>query len=74
MSANMLRIDMRLMLRMLPERHSRKLGDWSHTYGAVGISFDARSKVVTSRWSGPATSPIQPGFTRTRWARRYSPT
>lgn len=66
MSANMLGIDMRLMLRRLPERHGRKLGDWNHMCGPVGIGFYALGKVVTSRWSGPATSPIELGFTRTR--------
>jgi len=59
-----LRIDMRLGPRKLPERHSRKLGNWSHMYGREGISFCTWSKVVTSRWPGPAMSAIEFGFPR----------
>ena len=38
----------------------------SHMYGAEGMSFYTRGKVVTSRWPDPATSAIDLGFPRTR--------
>src|SRR5215510_10675606 len=63
---DMLRIDMRLVPRRLPERHSRKLGDWSHMYGPEGISFYTRGEGVMPRWPGPATAAIELGSRRTR--------
>jgi malonate-semialdehyde dehydrogenase (acetylating)/methylmalonate-semialdehyde dehydrogenase len=38
----------------------------SHMYGAEGMSFYTRGKVVTSRWPDPATSVVDLGFPRTR--------
>jgi malonate-semialdehyde dehydrogenase (acetylating)/methylmalonate-semialdehyde dehydrogenase len=38
----------------------------SHMYGAEGMSFYTRGKVVTSRWPDPATSAVDLGFPRTR--------
>ena len=38
----------------------------SHMYGAEGVSFYTRGKVVTSRWPDPATSAIDLGFPRMR--------
>jgi malonate-semialdehyde dehydrogenase (acetylating)/methylmalonate-semialdehyde dehydrogenase len=38
----------------------------SHMYGAEGMSFYTRGKVVTSRWPDPATSSVDLGFPRTR--------
>ena len=38
----------------------------SHMYGAEGMSFYTRGKVVTSRWPDPATSTVDLGFPRTR--------
>jgi len=38
----------------------------SHMYGAEGMSFYTRGKVVTSRWPDPATSAVELGFPRTR--------
>lgn len=38
----------------------------THVYGAEGMSFYTRGKVVTSRWPDPATSAVDLGFPRTR--------
>lgn len=38
----------------------------SHMYGAEGMSFYTRGKVVTSRWPDPAASTVDLGFPRTR--------
>jgi len=38
----------------------------THMYGAEGMSFYTRGKVVTSRWPDPATSAVDLGFPRTR--------
>ena len=38
----------------------------THMYGPEGINFYTRGKVVTSRWSDPATSTVDLGFPRTR--------
>ena len=38
----------------------------SHMYGAEGMNFYTRGKVVTSRWPDPATSTVDLGFPRTR--------
>jgi malonate-semialdehyde dehydrogenase (acetylating) / methylmalonate-semialdehyde dehydrogenase len=38
----------------------------SHVYGAEGINFYTRGKVVTSRWPDPATSKVDLGFPQTR--------
>ena len=38
----------------------------SHMYGAEGMTFYTRGKVVTSRWPDPATSAVDLGFPRTR--------
>jgi malonate-semialdehyde dehydrogenase (acetylating)/methylmalonate-semialdehyde dehydrogenase len=38
----------------------------SHMYGAEGMNFYTRGKVVTSRWPDPATSAVDLGFPRTR--------
>ena len=38
----------------------------SHMYGAEGMNFYTRGKVVTSRWPDPATSAVELGFPRTR--------
>ena len=38
----------------------------THMYGAEGMSFYTRGKVVTSRWPDPATSSVDLGFPRTR--------
>jgi len=38
----------------------------SHMYGAEGMHFYTRGKVVTSRWPDPATSAVDLGFPRTR--------
>jgi malonate-semialdehyde dehydrogenase (acetylating)/methylmalonate-semialdehyde dehydrogenase len=38
----------------------------THMYGADGIHFYTRGKVVTSRWPDPATSTIDLGFPQTR--------
>jgi malonate-semialdehyde dehydrogenase (acetylating)/methylmalonate-semialdehyde dehydrogenase len=38
----------------------------SHMYGAEGMNFYTRGKVVTSRWPDPATSSVDLGFPRTR--------
>ena len=38
----------------------------THMYGAEGMSFYTRGKVVTSRWPDPATSQVDLGFPRTR--------
>jgi malonate-semialdehyde dehydrogenase (acetylating)/methylmalonate-semialdehyde dehydrogenase len=38
----------------------------AHMYGAEGMSFYTRGKVVTSRWPDPATSTVDLGFPRTR--------
>jgi malonate-semialdehyde dehydrogenase (acetylating) / methylmalonate-semialdehyde dehydrogenase len=38
----------------------------SHMYGAEGMSFYTRGKVVTARWPDPATSAVDLGFPRTR--------
>ena len=38
----------------------------SHMYGAEGMSFYTRGKVVTSRWPDPATSTVDLGFPQTR--------
>jgi malonate-semialdehyde dehydrogenase (acetylating)/methylmalonate-semialdehyde dehydrogenase len=38
----------------------------SHMYGAEGMSFYTRGKVVTSRWPDAATSAVELGFPRTR--------
>ncbi|MDQ1538448.1 MAG: malonate-semialdehyde dehydrogenase (acetylating) / methylmalonate-semialdehyde dehydrogenase [Actinomycetota bacterium] len=38
----------------------------THIYGAEGMSFYTRGKVVTSRWPDPATSAVDLGFPRTR--------
>ncbi len=38
----------------------------THMYGAEGMSFYTRGKVVTSRWPDPATSTVDLGFPRTR--------
>jgi malonate-semialdehyde dehydrogenase (acetylating)/methylmalonate-semialdehyde dehydrogenase len=38
----------------------------THMYGAEGMSFYTRGKVVTSRWPDPATSKVDLGFPRTR--------
>lgn len=37
-----------------------------HLYGAEGIDFYTRSKVVTARWPDPATSVVDLGFPQTR--------
>src|SRR5437764_119225 len=37
-----------------------------HIYGPEGFDFYTRSKVVTSRWSDPATSKVDLGFPQTR--------
>ncbi|GAA4084821.1 CoA-acylating methylmalonate-semialdehyde dehydrogenase [Nocardioides kongjuensis] len=37
-----------------------------HMYGAEGIEFFTRAKVITSRWPDPATSTIDLGFPRNR--------
>jgi malonate-semialdehyde dehydrogenase (acetylating)/methylmalonate-semialdehyde dehydrogenase len=37
-----------------------------HLYGAEGIDFYTRNKVVTSRWPDPATSNVDLGFPQTR--------
>jgi len=37
----------------------------SHMYGAEGMNFYTRGKVVTSRWPDPATSAVDLGFPRT---------
>jgi malonate-semialdehyde dehydrogenase (acetylating)/methylmalonate-semialdehyde dehydrogenase len=37
-----------------------------HLYGADGIEFYTRNKVVTARWPDPATSKVDLGFPRTR--------
>jgi malonate-semialdehyde dehydrogenase (acetylating) / methylmalonate-semialdehyde dehydrogenase len=38
----------------------------AHMYGAEGMSFYTRGKVVTARWPDPATSAVDLGFPRTR--------
>jgi malonate-semialdehyde dehydrogenase (acetylating)/methylmalonate-semialdehyde dehydrogenase len=38
----------------------------THMYGADGIHFYTRGKVVTSRWPDPATSAVDLGFPQTR--------
>ncbi len=38
----------------------------THMYGAEGISFYTRGKVVTSRWPDPGTSSVDLGFPQTR--------
>jgi malonate-semialdehyde dehydrogenase (acetylating)/methylmalonate-semialdehyde dehydrogenase len=38
----------------------------THMYGAEGMNFYTRGKVVTSRWPDPATSAVDLGFPRTR--------
>jgi malonate-semialdehyde dehydrogenase (acetylating) / methylmalonate-semialdehyde dehydrogenase len=38
----------------------------THMYGAEGIHFYTRGKVVTTRWPDPATSQVDLGFPRTR--------
>jgi malonate-semialdehyde dehydrogenase (acetylating) / methylmalonate-semialdehyde dehydrogenase len=38
----------------------------THMYGAEGMSFYTRGKVITSRWPDPATSAVDLGFPRTR--------
>jgi malonate-semialdehyde dehydrogenase (acetylating)/methylmalonate-semialdehyde dehydrogenase len=38
----------------------------THMYGAEGIQFYTRGKVITSRWPDPATSAVDLGFPRTR--------
>jgi len=38
----------------------------THMYGAEGMSFYTRGKVVTARWPDPATSAVDLGFPRTR--------
>jgi malonate-semialdehyde dehydrogenase (acetylating)/methylmalonate-semialdehyde dehydrogenase len=38
----------------------------THIYGAEGINYYTRGKVVTSRWPDPATSKVDLGFPRTR--------
>jgi malonate-semialdehyde dehydrogenase (acetylating)/methylmalonate-semialdehyde dehydrogenase len=38
----------------------------AHMYGAEGMNFYTRGKVVTSRWPDPATSAVDLGFPRTR--------
>jgi NAD-dependent aldehyde dehydrogenases len=38
----------------------------AHMYGAEGMSFYTRGKVVTARWPDPATSTVDLGFPRTR--------
>jgi len=38
----------------------------SHMYGAEGMHFYTRGKVVTSRWPDPSTSAVDLGFPRTR--------
>ena len=38
----------------------------THMYGAEGMSFYTRGKVVTSRWPDPATSSVDLGFPLTR--------
>ena len=38
----------------------------AHMYGAEGMNFYTRGKVVTARWPDPATSVVDLGFPRTR--------
>ena len=38
----------------------------THIYGAEGMNFYTRGKVVTSRWPDPATSKVDLGFPQTR--------
>ena len=38
----------------------------SHMYGAEGVRFYTRNKVVTTRWPDPATSTVDLGFPRNR--------
>jgi malonate-semialdehyde dehydrogenase (acetylating)/methylmalonate-semialdehyde dehydrogenase len=44
---------------------SSLFGD-SHMYGAEGVRFSTRNKVVTTRWPDPATSAVDLGFPRNR--------
>ena len=44
---------------------SSLFGD-SHMYGAEGVRFYTRNKVVTTRWPDPATSAVDLGFPRNR--------
>ncbi len=44
---------------------SSLFGD-SHMYGAEGVRFYTRAKVVTTRWPDPATSAVDLGFPRNR--------
>jgi malonate-semialdehyde dehydrogenase (acetylating)/methylmalonate-semialdehyde dehydrogenase len=44
---------------------SSLFGD-AHMYGAEGVRFYTRAKVVTTRWPDPATSEVDLGFPRTR--------